>query len=182
MKRLVLYTLLALSTFPRIYAQSGKVDTAANLAFTTYVNNFYRFSVAVPDNWKLYGQVLNDTVKHRAIADWGLPPVFSEMENAEIENSISITAYRSGKISSVDELIQAEYLRVDPTKYVMQPDSMAKNARLIYGTIDGRHYKGKTYFVFKNGIGYVVNFMATPGTFDKNLPVFEKFAKTINFL
>jgi hypothetical protein len=70
---------------------------------------------------------------------------------------------------------------VHPANYTMKADSTSKNVRLIYGTVEGKNYKGKSYFFFKDGIGYVVNFMATPGTFDKNLPVFEQFIKNIRF-
>ncbi|MGZ3767583.1 MAG: hypothetical protein ACXVA2_23165, partial [Mucilaginibacter sp.] len=55
------------------------------------------------------------------------------------------------------------------------------NARIVFSTINGLKYKGKSYFEFKNNIGYVINFTATPGTFDKNLTVFEKFYLNIRF-
>ena len=171
MKRLVTFIL-----FVRI----GLLQTLAQSH--DYVNNPYRFSAVIPDAWKLYGQILNDTIRHKAIADWGLPPIYSDIEKTEIENSISITAYKKDNITTVNQLIAAEYLRLDPTKYSMETDSTIKDARIIYATLNGLKYKGKSYFVFKNGIGYVVNFMATPGTFDKNLPIFEKFRTTIKFL
>ena len=45
-----------------------------------------------------------------------LPFVFSELEKAKIENSISITAYNRTDIRSVGQLILSEYSRLDPTK------------------------------------------------------------------
>ncbi len=171
MKRLIFFILLVRIGLLQVHGQSHE-----------YVNNLYRFSVVIPDNWKLYGQVLNDTIRHRAIVDWGIPPIYSEIEKTEIENSISITAYKKDSIRTVDQLIATEYLRLDPTKYSMETDSATENTRIIYATLNGLNYKGKSYFVFKNGIGYVINFMATPGTFDKNLPVFEKLRTSIRLL
>jgi len=65
------------------------------------------------------------------------------LEKTEIENSISITAYRRKDIASVDQLILAEYLTVYPTKNSMEVDSTANDARIIYSTINGLDYKGK---------------------------------------
>jgi hypothetical protein len=181
-KSTLICILFVMANLPKTHGQTINANSSGSLRSKEYVNDFYHFSVVVPDKWKLFGQIVNDTIKHRAIVDWGLPSIYSDVENAEIENSVTITAYKMGNIGNVDELIQSEYLRVDPTKYTLEVDSATKNARFIYGTVDGRNYKGKSYFVFKDGIGYVVNFMATPGTFDKNLPLFEKFFKAIRFL
>jgi hypothetical protein len=140
MKKAIIYILFCLTIISQTYGQSNKAETIKSLNTTAYVNNFYHFSVFVPDDWKLYGQVLNDTINHKAIVDWGLPPIHSDAENAEIENSISITAYKKENIKTVDELILSEYLRLDPAKYSLEVDSADKNARLVYGTINGLNY------------------------------------------
>lgn len=180
MKQIILYTVFYLAFILHACGQNEQSIHPDNSK--EYKNNIYRFSVDIPSNWKLYGQIINDTVHHKAIADWGLPLIYSELEKTKIENSISITAYHRTNINSVDQLIVAEYLRVDPTENAMEVDSAAKNARIIYSTIHGNKYKGKSYFVFRNEIGYVINFMATPGTYDKNVTVFEAFYKSIKFL
>lgn len=146
-----------------------------------YQNEEYRFSVKIPNNWKLYGQIIDDQVNHRAIADWGLPPIYSELEKTDIENSISITAYKRTDIHSVSELIAAEYLKVDPAKTALEVDGTSTNSRIIYDDRGGLKYKGKSYFAFSNGISYVITFMATPGTFDKNSPIFESFFRSVKF-
>lgn len=181
MKQTVLYIILSLAIFLQTSGQTHQSQQTDNSKTKEYKNNIYRFRVDVPDNWKLYGQIIDDTVNHKAIADWGLPVIYSELEKTTIENSISITAYHTAGINSIDQLILAEYLRVDPAKNSIEVDSMNEHSRIIYSTINGLNYKGKSYFVFNNDIGYVINFMATPGTFDKNLAVFEKFYKSIKF-
>ncbi|HYV91248.1 MAG TPA: hypothetical protein VE978_05675 [Chitinophagales bacterium] len=82
----------------------------------------------------------------------------------------------------MEELITYEYLRKDPRETSLEVDTSSVNARIVYSTIKGLNYKGKIYFVFKNDIGYVITFMATPGTYDKNLGLFEDFNKKITFL
>jgi len=146
-----------------------------------YTNDIYRFNVKIPDTWRLYGQIKNDTVKHKAIVDWGLPSIYSEIEKTNIENSISITAYHRTDISSLEQLIKFEYLRVNPTKTDLQIDKSNSNARLIYSTSNGLKYQGKSYYVYRNEIGYVITFMATPGTYNKNIKVFEDFYNNIQF-
>jgi len=146
-----------------------------------YSNPTYRFSVLVPNDWKLHGELKNDTMQHRAIVDWGLPKIYSDIEKTDIENSISITAYKRTDIKSVDDLILWETSRVNAIMTVLEVDKPSENARIYTTMIRGLKYKGKSYFVFNNGIGYVITFMATPGTFDKNINVFEKFYNLVKY-
>lgn len=71
----------------------GQTNSKANSKTVTknnYVNEVYRLSVSIPENWRLYGQIKNDTLKHMSIVDWRLPKNYSKVEKTEIENSISI--------------------------------------------------------------------------------------------
>ena len=43
-------------------------------------------------------------------------------------------------------------------------------------------YKSRAVILFHQGMSYLIDFTATPGTFDKNLPVFIAFCKHIKFL
>lgn len=167
-----------------IFFQSyGLAQTTSQLNDTKeYKNEVYKFCVKVPNDWKLYGQIVDDKKNQKAIVDWGLPPIYSELEKTNIENSISITAYKKNDINSVEELIAFEYLRINPRETALEIDTKHKNARIIYFSKNGLEYKGKSYYVFKNGISYIVNFMATHGTFDKNVGKFEDFYNQINFL
>ncbi len=166
-----------------IYQVLGQTNTKTQSDISTntiYRNEIYHFSVFIPTNWKLYGQIKNDTVNHKAIADWGLPKVYSELEKTEIENSISITAYNQTKITSIESLIASEYFRINPAETALEVDKSNPNSRIIYTTKNGLEFKGKSYYIYKNGIGYVVTFMATPGTYDKNIQIFEEFYNNIN--
>ncbi|NID09535.1 hypothetical protein [Fibrivirga algicola] len=182
MKKTMLCALVSCAFFFQACGQGQPKNQVSINESKEYANISYRFSVETPNDWKLYRKIINDTVNQKSTVDWGLPVVYSELEKTTIENSISITAYRRKDINSVSQLILAEYLRVDPTKHALEIDSTSENARLIYSTVNKNKYKGKSYFVFNNGIGYVVNFMATPGTYDKNIAKFEAFYKRIKFL
>lgn len=161
-----------------IIKSSGHDDPAK---YHIYTNSSFHFTARVPVEWKLYGEIKNDSIKKLAIADWGLPKVFSQIESTDIENSISIRAYHSQKITSLEELILFEYLRNDPTQTALEVDSTSQDARIVYSTLNGLKYQGKIYFVFRNNTGYIITFMATPGTYHQNLPVFEEFRKNITF-
>jgi hypothetical protein len=182
MKQTFAITLIGLILILHACGQTNSKAQSEAIAGKTYANEAYRFSATIPDNWKLYGQIINDTLKHMALADWGLPKIYSDLEKAEIENSISITAYQKPNISSVDKLILAEYLKINPTETALEVDKSNPNARMIYTTTPtGLKYQGKSYFVFKNGIGYVITFMATPGTYDKNIKMFEEFYNNVKY-
>lgn len=147
-----------------------------------YSNTVYHFAVSVPRNWKLYGEIVNDSIQHFAIVDWGLPEIYSDSEQTNIENSISITAYKLPGINSVAALIKHEYLRINPVTTALEIDPSNENARTIYHTApNGTKYLGKSYYVYLDNIGYIVTFMATPGTYQKNISVFEQFFGSINF-
>jgi hypothetical protein len=182
MKHYKTLTIIFLFLFFATVGQAQTANPSDNSENNTYKNEKYRFSVIVPDSWKLYGQILDDSKQHKAIADWGLPAIYSELEKTEIENSVSITAYHKTDIHSVQELIAAEYFKSNPVETALEVDSTCTNCRIIYHTQNGLEYKGKLYFVFKNEIGYVINFMATPGTYEKNLKSFEDFYLNIKFL
>ncbi|QEC75035.1 hypothetical protein [Mucilaginibacter ginsenosidivorax] len=175
MKLINLYLIFSLVILSNAVGQT-KRSTAHE-----YRNDIYKFAVKIPGDWKLYGQIQNDTSQHRAIADWGLPLTHSELENADIENSISITAYKRTGINSLAQLIEVDKKRTNPATTSFETNGTNDNSLIISTSTNGLKYKGKSYYIFKNGIGYVVNFMATPGTYDKNIAMFERFYKNIKY-
>jgi hypothetical protein len=175
MKFINLYLLFSLIILSNAFGQTKGIIAHE------YKNDIYKFTVKIPGDWKLYGQIQNDTSQHRAIADWGLPLTHSELENADIENSISITAYKRTGINSLARLIDFDKKRANPATTSFETNDTNDNSRIINTTTNGLKYKGKSYYIFKNGIGYVVNFTATPGTFEKNIALFERFYKSVKY-
>ncbi|MCX6154499.1 MAG: hypothetical protein NT007_10095 [Candidatus Kapabacteria bacterium] len=152
-----------------------------NINDALFTNQLFKFSVNIPSNWKLFGEVKSDSGGTSSIVCWALPSIYSELEQTNIENDFTIRAYHSNIINSASELILSEYLD-DPVHSVLEADATTdSNSRIIYFDNNGLEYKGKCYFIFKNGIGYIISYMATPGTYSKNLPVFEEFVKSIKF-
>jgi len=183
MKHIFTTTLFCFLFITQVCGQTDSKEQYQNKTHILYVNEIYRFNVAVPISWKLYGEIKNDTTNHRAIVDWGLPQIYSELEEVEIENSISIIAYQKPEINSVEDVIQLEYLKTNPTETILEIDETNPNVGMIYtSTLSGLKYQGKSYYVFKDGIGYVITFMATPGTYNKNIKVFEEFYNDVTFL
>ncbi|MFA7492777.1 MAG: hypothetical protein WCZ43_04595 [Proteiniphilum sp.] len=186
MKRIFVLALLGLGLMTQTHGQTAKKQNE-NKVGKTYKNELFRFSATVPDSWRLYGQIVNDTIHHMAIADWGLPLVYSELEKVEIENSVSIVAYKRKEINSVEELSLFEYARYMGNsnrgdEIVMEVDQVNPDARFLHITkTTGVKFRAKQYLVFKDNTGYVVTFMATPGTYDKNLNAFEEFYKNVRF-
>ena len=50
-----------------------------------------------------------------------------------------------------------------------------------YQTFYKKAIEEKTGYVTKDGMGYMITFVSTPETFDKNLKVFESFKSRIKF-
>ncbi len=181
MKKAVIYLSLCLIIVFLSSRQKSHDKKSNYLRSIEYKNDKFRFSVNVPFEWKLFGEVKNDTVNQKALVDWGLPPIHSELEKTDIENSISILAYTKTKINSLDELMKFECNKRDRSTIKFVMDTTCKSALIIYYYNNNREYKGKAYYIYKQGTCYVITFMATPGTFDKNLKVFEEFYRNIKF-
>ena len=130
----------------------------------------FKFSVSVPKTWSLYGEKI-EIANKRMLIDWGLPKV------SGIENSISIQVFKD---KSKQNLITQQYLDM-AGNCALEIENGGSDQRIVYCTRNGVEYKGKLYFVEKNKIAYLISFMASPNTYTVNLPVFEKFYKSLKF-
>ncbi len=173
----LLFGLLFLILSQNCISQNTENLNAKSDLDVTYENVDYSFKASVPIDWKIYREIKNDTLRKSAFIDWGIPKIYSEIENTEIENSVSIKAFKSESINNIQDLILNEYLKIDPTKTAFEAaKGIGENSRIIYHDApNGIKYKGKSYFKYQNGLSYVITFMATPGTYNKNIEKFEQF-------
>lgn len=147
---------------------------------TKFQNDLYGFGGQVPDDWHVYGEIKDDVINKRAIIDWGLPKVYSELEKTTIENSVSITAYKRPSLKTIEDLTKIEFGRVANVLVSKELiDSTSYTSYLVFTVRNGLKFKSKLTFVFKNDVGYVLNFTATPGTYDINLLKFDNFVKSL---
>lgn len=154
----------------------------AALGQTNYKNKNYGFKSKVPDDWHVYAELKDDPANKRSIVDWGLPKVYSTLEKASIENSISITAYKKPSLKKMADLIKFEFERIDHMLESKKPlNSKSHTSFEVITKRNGLKYKSKISFVIRNNVGYVLSFTATPGTYDINLPKFDRFVKSITF-
>lgn len=141
---------------------------------TTYTNAAYGFSVDVPANWHIYAEIKNDQFNNRAIIDWGLPAVHSPNEGGDIENAVTITAYKRDDITNVADLMHLEFQRLaDILVDRQQLSTEPYISYLVTTSRNGLIFKAKEAFAYANGIGYIFVFTSTPGTYDINIPQFD---------
>jgi hypothetical protein len=151
-------------------------------AQTTYSNDKYGFTAVVPKDWLIYAEIKDDAENHVALLDWGLPKIYSDVEKQNIENAVSITAYQRSDIKNIDDLMKFEFDRISSIMVSKTKlDDILHTSYEIISKRNNQSYKTKTTFVFKNNIGYVLIFTATPGTYDKNLPKFNDFITHVVF-
>lgn len=144
------------------------------IAQTTFENARFKFRAAVPDNWTLHREINSESLNYTIVA-WGLPKVYSEREKQEIEHSVSITAVNNPGVRNVDDLVQAEFRRIKnmPNSKVLnqvQLDSVEHTSYITNTLIGMVSYVTQQYFLFKDGVGYIVNFTATVETFSVDPP------------
>ncbi len=147
-----------------------------------FQNDKYGFSGQVPADWRIYAEIKDNPSSKSAVIDWALPRVYSELERTYIENAVSITAYRRPDIKSIGDLIKLELERVSHILVSKELiDSSTYTSYILITSRIGLKYKTKVTFIFKNNIGFVLAFTATPGTYDINLSKFDSFVKDIQF-
>lgn len=153
------------------------------LGQSLYSNAKYKFEVKVPDDWSFYHEIKDDNLPYTIIG-WGMPKTYSEPARHEIENAVSITAVQVEEIKCVKDLIAEEQKRTQAITTKRTEVDWGDNCVTLVSnsTIKGIDYISKQYFIFKDGIGYIINFTATPCTYDTNIPKFEEFYKTVDFL
>ncbi|NIS17405.1 MAG: hypothetical protein GWN00_33465, partial [Aliifodinibius sp.] len=158
------------------------VSAIANLnADSIYKSDEYGFSVKVPDDWRIHAE-MNDPDEGRMIIDWGMPKVYSELEKTEIENAVSITAYKREEIKDIEDLMEFDFKRVEDITLAKSPvESMPGVSYQILTQQNMQTYSTNAVYYYENGIGYVIAFTATIGTYDMNHPQFRDFIKTIEF-
>ena len=157
--------------------------TVSSAERVVHENKEYKFKVSVPKDWIETSGFASSSDTLNTDLQWMLPKTYSVSENKEIANSIYITAYNRVSITSIQKLIDVTFESFfNFHECRLEEDYADKNARIILCTRNKYKFKGKYYFVIKKNISYVISFKATEDTYDKNLPVFESFYKSIKFL
>jgi hypothetical protein len=138
----------------------------------------FGFVAHTPDDWKVFGERAD---QDQLLLDFGLPEVWSEVEKQAIENSVYVQAHRD--VGSLEALVAADNERV--ANMVISREAVPSKegkAFIAVSKIDGLEYKTLMTYRFENGIGYVIGFTATHGTFDKNLPKYRAFLEKLEFV
>lgn len=143
----------------------------------------YRF-IASPD-WKLAGIQQDGGFSNRSVVVLTLPPIWSETEQQEIRNAFSLFAKEDVGIQSLVNAV-ADFKQMSPAakdaKDNSEEGSNPDRVTLDYDQQEGSlTYSKRTVIIYQNRMTYHVEFTATPGTFDKNLPLFSAFCNSIQY-
>lgn len=149
---------------------------------TKFQNDKFGFRGQVPADWHIYAEIKENEAGQNAIIDWGLPKVYSNLEKTTIENAVSITAYKRADIKSIHDLMKFEFERIGNVLLSKEiTDSIPYYSYTLITLQNGLKYKSQVKFTFNNNVGYVLNYTATPGTYDMNIQKFNSFVKNIQF-
>ena len=147
---------------------------------STYSKPEFGFVAAISDDWRIHAERKEEK---KFIVSFGLPAVWSDLEKQNIENAVSVTVYRDSEIDSLTEVVELEAKRVADILVSRQevPSNLGK--RFVEVTrIRGLEYKSLTTCHFANGLGYVIAFTATRGTYDTNIGKFLSFLAALSFV
>lgn len=133
----------------------------------------------VPNDWTMLGELDDDLPNgtlHKTVFE--LPKVWSELEGQAIANAVSVSAIRRHVVSDARSF-QFEHSILHPD---LPHKLLDNNPRLgARGTVDwdGLDYEVQLEYVVRERIGYVLEFIATPGTFATNYPLFRAFSDSL---
>jgi hypothetical protein len=137
------------------------------------------YRVQIPSDWTVYKE---EKLGVAARVSFGLPTVWGELEGSDIENAVSICAYKRKDIANLEEVVRCERDRVaDILVSCDDVDLEFGRAQLSVTRIRGREYKNLSAFDLKHGIAYVFSFTATEGTYDTNVDLFTGFLRRLEF-
>ena len=150
----------------------------------SYANTRYGFRLSVPDDWEFAreGRAILPLGPSEA-AVFALPAVWSELEGTDIRNAVSVKAIALLEACDVEEFADKYALSESNGRVSIEP--VAGFARPAYVEVvewRGLTYKRRLEFERRHGIGYVIEFTATPGTFDQNYPRFRSVADQVEFM
>jgi len=137
------------------------------------------YRVVVPLDWSIHAEYDDDTVSR---VSFGLPPIWSDLEQQEIENAIAVIAHRRSDLSSVQDVVDLERLR---HQHILisstDVDLQFGRAQRMITEIRGLQYISLVVCRLENGVGYVFSFTATEGTYDRNRERFIEFLSMVEF-
>lgn len=143
-----------------------------------FVRPRFGFVAHAPDDWKVFGERERPG---QMLLDFGLPKIWSEVEKQDIENSVFILARRDAR--SLEDLISDEDERVANIRLSKEAVPVKTGKAFVVVTkTDGLEYKTLSTYRFENGVGYVIGFTATQGTFERNLPKYQAFVEKLEFV
>ena len=139
----------------------------------------FGYRAQVSADWTIHREEKLELV---ARVSFGLPRVWSDLEGQEIENAVSITAYRRFDITTLQEVIQCELDRIRDILVSSKEVELKQGPALLTETeVRGIKYRSLTTFGLRNGIAYVIGFTSTPGTYDRNVNKFKDFIQRVEF-
>lgn len=148
-----------------------------------YANERYGFRLSVPADWDIAAEPrgILPLGPSEAVA-FALPAVWSELEDTDIRNAVSVKAIVLLEACSAEDFVDMYALFESDGRVSME--SVADFPRPAYVEVvkwRGLTYKRRLEFEMRSGIGYVLEFTATPGTFDQNYPRFRHVADHVEF-
>lgn len=153
------------------------INTAVFAGENEYEKKAFGFKAFYEEGMKIGAELERED---KCIVSFALPKVWSDIEERNIENGIALIAYKGDDVSSVDDLIAMERERIADVLISSEDTNTEFGPGFISITqINGLFYKTGVTFIYENGIGYIIAFSSTEGTYDKNLEKYHAFMKKL---
>jgi hypothetical protein len=148
-------------------------------AAATFERTSQGWRAHTPSDWTMLGELddeLPNGSLHKTVFE--LPKVWSELEGQPIANAVSVSSIRRHVVSDARSF-QFEHSLLHPDLPHKLLDGTPRLAARDTVNWDGLNYEVQLEYVVRDRMGYVVEFIATPGTFATNYPLFRAFSDSL---
>ena len=142
-------------------------------------NPTFGYRLVVPPDWKLVGLQQDGVFQRQSQLVVTMPAVWSELESQDIENAVSFYAMISSEPLSLKQAakdFESRRLPQGATKRQVDHQSVTFDYQQRQGRLT---YQCRSIVRVEDQFVYHITFIATPGTFEKNLLLYSAYVDSI---
>ena len=143
-------------------------------------NKDFGFRAKAPKDWSQLANQQDTVFDYNAVVVLELPAVHSDIEKQDIKNAVCVKAFKMKDGDDVAAVVKKYKTMTEEGRKAIE-EKKDESGVFYEQTVENNGLTYKTQFRarFANGFGYVIEFVATPGAYDKNLPAFLEFERSV---
>ncbi len=167
---------------PTTSSSIGPPTTAELDQIGTYTHSRFGYRVPLTPDWTFHESMPDPMVPESSMAVFTLRKVWCAAEQENVTNVATIRVYPMPPDSSVDDVAEKyKLLTADGRESLEEIECPRGRGFVQIQAWQGKRLKSQFRALLANDLGYIVELVATPGSYEIDLPLFEQFAGAIEY-